>query len=380
MNSPFSRLRQACAYSFTRPLTLVLLVGLLASACKDDDDDATPEAPGLIAPKGAKPTYGPNMDNQMWAVIEKFTDLDPLPLPSSTPQQARMNPSVTDAVEHLLAENNRAAPAAAVAVSQVRIMPPSVPGGLLVRTYTPTAAGAGPFPVIVYYHGGGWVIGSLDVYEPSCKALAEKTGAVVVSVDYRLAPEYKFPTAHTDAFAAYKYVVQNAASFNGNPLKVAVAGESAGGNMACTVSMMARDSGGVALPKHQLLVYPVANNDTTTASYVQYAMAKPLDRASVGWFTRKYFRTPADGNSPLISLTDVAVLTGLPSTTIIGAEIDPLMTEGQTLRDKLTMAGVSVTYELYGGTTHEFFGTHAVVPKATQAQDLAASKLKAAFQ
>jgi acetyl esterase/lipase len=219
------------------------------------------------------------------------------------------------------------------------------------------------------------------VYEPSAQALAERTGAIVFSVDYRLASETanKFPAAHEDAYAAYKYVRDNAATLNVNPAKIAVAGESAGGNMAAAVCILARERG-LTLPVHELLVYPVADNNLNTASYQQYANAVPLNKAGIQYFTGLYFNSPADGDNRLLSLVDVADLKGLPTTTIIAAEIDPLQTEGMSLRDKLTAAGVSVDYTLYPGTTHEFFGTYAVVPLANEAQDHAATRLKAAFQ
>ncbi|MVN77787.1 alpha/beta hydrolase fold domain-containing protein [Hymenobacter sp. HMF4947] len=321
----------------------------------------------------------------MWAVIEQFMAFNDPMLPTLSARQARMTHSVTDAVNALLAKNDRSAPSAAVAVSQM-VLPKaytaaSAPDGVPVRVYTPTAAATGARPAIVYYHGGGWVIGSLAVYEPSAKALAERTGAVVFSVDYRLASETanKFPAAHEDAYAAYKYVRDNAATLNVNPAKIAVAGESAGGNMAAAVCILARERG-LALPVHELLVYPVADNNLNTASYNTYANAVPLNRPNIQYFTGLYFNTPADGDNRLISLVDVADLKGLPPTTIIAAEIDPLQTEGQLLRDKLTAAGVTTTYQLYTGTTHEFFGTYAVVPLANEAQDFAASRLKMAFQ
>jgi acetyl esterase len=253
-------------------------------------------------------------------------------------------------------------------------------GGTPIRVvlYSPQGASSSA-PVIVYFHGGGWVIGSPEVYEYSTLALAQNTGAVVMSVDYRLAPENKFPTAHEDAYAAYKWVKENAASIGGNAAKVAVAGESAGGNMAVTVAMMARDRG-LGLPVHILSVFPVANNDLFSPSYNQYANAVPLSRPLVQWFVERYFNTPADGDSPLISLTDVANLSGLPPTTIIGAEIDPLQSEGMALREKLKQQGVQVTYQLYEGVTHEFFGMYAVVPEAAQAQELAATQLRNAFK
>jgi acetyl esterase/lipase len=361
----------ACATTLGAPL----------ASCKKDSDSS----PSLVQPTTAKPAYAPNENDQMWAVVEQFIAFNDPMLPTLSARQARMTHSVTDAVNALLAKNNRSAPAAAVTVSQM-VLPKaytaaSAPDGVPVRVYTPTAAATGARPAIVYYHGGGWVIGSLAVYEPSAKALAERTGAIVFSVDYRLASETmnKFPAAHEDAYAAYKYVRDNAAALNVNPAKIAVAGESAGGNMAAAVCILARERG-VTLPMHELLVYPVADNNLNTASYNTYANAVPLSRPNIQYFTGLYFNTPADGDNRLISLVDVADLKGLPPTTIIAAEIDPLQTEGQTLRDRLTAAGVTTTYQLYAGTTHEFFGTYAVVPLANDAQDFAATRLKAAFQ
>ena len=369
-----------------RLLTLAALAATLGTplaSCNKNDDSS----PSLVQPTSAKPSYAPNENDQMWAVIEQFIAFNDPPLPTLSARQARMTHSVTDAVKTVLAKNNRTAPAPAVTVTQ-RVLPAptpntynSAPDGVPVRIYTPTAAATGTRPAIVYYHGGGWVIGSLAVYEPSAQALAERTGAIVFSVDYRLASETmnKFPAAHEDAYAAYKWVRDNATTLNVNPAKIAVAGESAGGNMAAAVCILARERG-VTLPVHELLVYPVADNNLNTASYMQYATAVPLSKANIQYFTGLYFNTPADGDNRLISLVDVADLKGLPPTTIIAAEIDPLQTEGKLLADKLTAAGVKTTYQLYTGTTHEFFGTYAVVPPANEAQDFAATQLKTAFQ
>ena len=366
---------------------LLVLAGLAATlgaplaSCNKNDDSS----PSLVQPTSAKPSYAPNENDQMWAVLEQFIAFNDPPLPTLSARQARMTHSVTDAVKTVLTKSNHTLPAPAVSVTQ-RVLPAaytlgSAPDGVQVRIYTPTAAATGTLPAIVYYHGGGWVIGSLSVYEPSAQALAERTGALVVSVDYRLAsePMNKFPAAHEDAYAAYKWVRDNAATLNVNPAKIAVAGESAGGNMAAAVCILARERG-LTLPVHELLVYPVADNNLNTASYQQYANAVPLSKANIQYFTGLYFNTPADGDNRLISLVDVADLKGLPPTTIIAAEIDPLQTEGKSLADKLTAAGVSTTYQLYAGTTHEFFGTYAAVPLANDAQDFAATRLKAAFQ
>jgi acetyl esterase len=398
MKHPHSFFAGRLAGGLTRFLLLagvtVALGGPLAS-CRVEDPE-----PDRIQPTTPKPSYAPDEDNQMWAVIEQFIAFNDPPLtttvngvvtPNLTARQARMNHSVTDAVNALLAKNNKAASAPSLTISQ-QVLPKaytagSAPDGVPVRIYTPASsnttnlAADGTRPAIVYYHGGGWVIGSLNVYEPSAKALADRTGAIVFSVDYRLASETmnKFPAAHEDAYAAYKYVRDNAATLKVNPAKIAVAGESAGGNMAAAVCILARERG-VALPVHELLVYPVANNDLNTASYNQYANAVPLSRANIQYFTGLYFNSPADGDNRLISLVDVADLRGLPTTTIIAAEIDPLQTEGVSLRDRLTAAGVSVDYTLYKGTTHEFFGTYDIVPLAQDAQTHAADRLKTAFQ
>ncbi|AUD03510.1 alpha/beta hydrolase [Spirosoma pollinicola] len=361
----------------TARLLSAILTSLFILTLPGCQDHRLPQPGQVIQPTGPKPDWGPTIGAQMQAVIEELGRLSPIPLNELTPQQARLQPSFKDAVNSLLDKNNIPRPTANVTVSQQMI--PGA-GGTPIRivVYTPKNA-MGPLPVIVYYHGGGWVIASPEVYEYSTLALAEETGAVVVSVDYRLAPENKFPTAHEDAFAAYQWVKTNAASLNGNPDKIAVAGESAGGNMAITVSMMARDQN-IGLPVHILSVFPVANNDLNTPSYNQYANAKPLNRPLVQYFTSNYFNSPADGDSPLISLVDVANLKGLPPTTIIGAEIDPLQSEGMQLRDKLQASGVTVRYQLFTGATHEFFGMYAIVPQAQQAQELAATQLINAFK
>ena len=357
---------------WVRSLIVFFLVVALSS-CEDHRINLPGQA---IQSTGPKPAYAPTITPQMLAVIEELGRLNPVPLYTLTPQEARTKPTFKDAVNSLLSKNGIAPPQARVTKSE-RMIPGA--GGVPIRVVIYKPNGASPTaPVIVYYHGGGWVIGNPEVYEYSTLALAQNTGAVVLSVDYRLAPENKFPTAHEDAYAAYKWVKENAATIGGNAAKVAVAGESAGGNMAITVSMMARDRG-LGLPVHILSVFPVANNDLNTPSYNQYADALPLSRPLIQWFVDKYFNSPADGDSPLISLVDVANLAGLPPVTIIAAEIDPLQTEGMQLRDKLTAQGVQVTYQLYTGITHEFFGMYAIVPQAAQAQELAAIRLRQSF-
>jgi len=325
-----------------------------------------------VKPTGPKPAWGPNLKPEMQAVIEQLMSFKNKPLPGLTPAQARKQPSPADAAMKQMRASNIAPPPLNCDTVTKTLM-----AGVKARIYSPKG-GAGPFPVIVYYHGGGWVIATNDTYAASAQALCEQVGAVVVSVEYRKAPEHKFPTAHDDAFAAYQYVLKNAAGMKGDPAKMAVVGESAGGNLACNVSIMARDKK-VALPKYQVLVYPIAGSDTNTPSYQANTETAPLNKAGMEWFFKHYLRTPADGKDPRINLV-AANLKGLPATTIIGAEYDPLKSEGKTLADKLQAAGVKVNYKLFDGTTHEFFGMAAVVPAAKDAQGVAVDDLKGALK
>ncbi|MGI4761212.1 MAG: alpha/beta hydrolase [Janthinobacterium lividum] len=343
------------------------------TATKPAADSSAAGQAMAVKPSGAKPAWGPDLHPEMQTVIEQLTAMSgPTPMAKLTPAEARKAPSATDATMAVMQKFNIPTPPA-TADTMTRVLMP----GVKVRIYTPKGA-TGTLPVIVYYHGGGWVIANLDTYDPSVRALVEQTGAIVVSVAYRQAPENKFPTAHNDSFAAYQWTLKNAASFKGDPARVAVAGESAGGNLACAVSMMARDKK-VQLPKHQLLVYPIAGYDLNTPSYLANTQTKPLNKDLMAWFFKYYLRTPADGKSPMIDLVH-ANLKGLPPTTVITDQYDPLMSEGKMLADNLQKAGVPVKYQNYDGVTHEFFGMAAVVPEAKQAQAMASSELKSALK
>ncbi len=327
-----------------------------------------------LAPKGPKPAWAPNIKPEMAVVIEKLASYGDKPIETLTAVEARKNHTPTDAVMDIMKENNIPMPPSKVDTMGKEI--PVAGGNIHLRIYTPKE-GKAPFPVIVYYHGGGFVIANLDVYSASAQAMAEQVGAVVVSVAYRLAPEHKFPTAHQDSYAAYAWVVKNAASIKGDPKKIAVMGESAGGNLAVATAIAARDKG-IMVPTAIISVYPIAQADMTTPSYVKNANAKPLNKAMMMWFTKNYVRTMADAKDPRISLVN-ANLKGLPATTIITDEYDPLQNNGMLLADKLKAAGVNVTSKNYDGVTHEFFGMATVVPQAKEAQAFAASELKKAF-
>ena len=354
------------------------------TAKADSTGMAKPDSAGAVAstaplpvkPGKPKPAWGPGLHPEMQAVIEALDSLSggpaAKPLSQMTPQEARKAPSAADAAMATMKKFHIPMPPATADTTSMTVAP-----GVRARVYTPKS-GTAPFPVIVYYHGGGWVIANLDTYDASVRSLSEQTGAVVVSVAYRQGPEHKFPTAHNDCFAAYQWTLAHAADIKGDPKRVAVAGESAGGNLACAVSMMARDKK-VTLPKYQLIVYPIAGYDLNTPSYLANTKTKPLNKDLMSWFFKYYLRTPADGKNPLIDLVH-ANLKGLPAATIITDQYDPLMSEGKLLADNLQKAGVAVKYMNYEGVTHEFFGMAAVVPEAKQAQAFAVEGLKSGLK
>ena len=328
-----------------------------------------------LQPAGPAPEWGKTIKPEMQVVIEKLAGYGDQPIETLTPEEARKNHTPADAVADLVKSNKIAIPEPKVDTVGKNIPVPD--GKVHIRIYTPKA-GKGPFPVIVYYHGGGFVIADLDVYNASAQGLAEQVNAVVVSVAYRLAPEHKFPTAHNDAFAAYEWVVKNTVSIKGDPAKIAVVGESAGGNLAANVSLMAVAKH-IMVPVHEVLVYPIAQSNMDTESYKAYAQAKPLNKAMMGWFTKNYLTAPIEAQDPKISLVN-ANLKGLPPTTIITAEIDPLHTDGTLLANKLSAAGVKVNSRNYEGVTHESFGMAILVPEAKAAQAYAAEQLRLAFK
>ncbi|WPB57481.1 alpha/beta hydrolase [Xylophilus sp. GOD-11R] len=317
----------------------------------------------------------PDADMQM--VLDAQASLKPKPIETLSAVEARKQASVADGVNKVLKTTSQSTKPQ-VLVPGVKSQDISIAGAtgpIPARVYTP--AGRGPFPTIVYYHGGGWVIADKTVYDGGARALAKGANAVVVSVDYRRAPEAKFPAQWDDALAAYKWTAANAAQYKGDPATLALAGESAGGNLAVATAVAARDAG-LIKPVHILSVYPVAQTSTDTPSYNTYADAKPLNRPMVKWFVENLTNSPADLKDPRLQLVD-ANLAGLPPVTIVNAQIDPLLDDGAMLEAALRKAGVPVERKVFDGATHEFFGTGAVVQKGRDAQAFAANRLKAAF-
>ena len=316
-------------------------------------------------------------DDDQLDLAKAHESLAPKAIEKLSVEEARQQPTAADAVHKLLTDQGRSTRPEDL-VPGVTLTAASVSGAagdLPANVYTPT--GTGPFPVILYFHGGGWVIADKDVYDGGARGLAKAAQAIVVSVDYRQAPEHRFPAAWDDALASYRWLAANAASLNGDPSRIALAGESAGGNLAVATALAVRDAG-LPLPLHVLTVYPVAQTSLNTESYIENAIAKPLNRAMVKWFVDHLVRSEADLQDTRLSLID-ADLKGLPPVTIINARLDPLRSDGAKLEEALEDAGVAVERREYEGVAHEFFGAAAVLEKARQAQAYAGERLRASL-
>ena len=314
-------------------------------------------------------------NRDMKAVLVQLDALGVRPIATLGEEVERSQPTPADAVKALLEKDGK--PVVPLAMEKVENKSFEGPGGRLdLRIYTPKSKET-QLPVVLYFHGGGFVLANLDTYDASARAIAEASKALVVSADYRHAPEHKFPAAHDDAFAAYVWTLEKINAFGGDPNRIAVAGESAGGNLAVNVSMRARDER-IVLPKHQLLVYPVATTAMATDSYKAWAHAKPLDKDAMAWFMKQVSRTPADAEDPRLDLLR-ANLAGLPPTTIVLAEIDPLRDDGVLLGKRLDAQGVKVEQKTYAGVTHEFFGMGAKVDDAKDAAKWAGKRLEKAL-
>ncbi len=249
-------------------------------------------------------------------------------------------------------------------------------GNLPVRIYTPD--GRGPFPVLVYFHGGGWVVGSIETVDASCRSLANLAGCIVVSADYRLAPEHKFPAAVDDCYAAIRWAALHTASFHGDPARMAVGGESAGANLAAVAALMAQERGSTPLVL-QLLMYPVLDYSFDRPSHKENGEGYFLTTEMMRWFWRQYLNNDADGESHLASPLRARFLSGVAPAAIFTAEFDPLRDEGAAYAAKLREAGVPVTYKCCEGLIHGFMGMAKVVEPAKKALEDAATALRAAF-
>lgn len=309
------------------------------------------------------------LDEQTAAFLKWLEDPAAPPLNMQTPDEFRA--LIRDLIQEI---GGDAEPVSSVEDSTI----PGPAGEIPARIYTPE--GEGPFPILVFYHGGGWVIGDLDTLDTVIRPLTNLVRCVTVSVDYRLAPENVFPAAVDDAFAAVRWVHQNAAGLNGDPGRIAVGGDSAGGNLSAVVSQLARDHGGPPIV-HQLLIYPVTDlSSVDTDSYLKFADGYLLTREMMEWYIDLYVPNKSDRKDPRASPLLADSLEGLPPAHVFTAEFDPLLDEGKAYADALQEAGVPVKYSEYRGTIHGFFILRAVVDRSHEGIAEAAGALKEAFE
>ena len=310
----------------------------------------------------------PTLHPQIVQVIDAMARAELRPIEAMTPVEARTQMELT-------ARGRKAEPLPVTKVEERMIPGPA--GEIRLRLYWPNAAGA--VPAIVYYHGGGHVIGSLDTHDLIARNLCAGAEALVVSVDYRMGPEHKFPAAVDDSFAALQWVQANAASLGADPGRLGVHGDSAGANLAAVVALMARDAGGPKL-RLQSLVYPVGDYTLSGASYGKYAQGYGLlTRESMVWFSRHYLRSPNDAEDWRASPIKATSLAGVTPAIVVVAECDVLHDDGESYAGALRRAGVPVEYREYPGMIHGFLGMVPVVDDAMNAQRQIWTAFKRAF-
>ena len=310
------------------------------------------------------------IDSEVQVIIEQFEKFKTPPFDTLSPQAARNHPSLKNAVEELGAANlmNRLGnifhPYPELVHSITHCLVPSRDEHLLARIFRPNDRKL--LPVIVYFHGGGWVISNLDVYESSCRALCNACQAIVISVAYRLAPENKFPVPANDAYDSLQWLMDHASDFGGDSSKVVVCGESAGGNLAAVSCLKALDEKG-RMPRGQVLIYPVTDSRLNTPSMLEFSQTIPLNNKMMPWFWNHYLQNDSQKREIYAAPIFAENFIGLPPTLLITAEYDPLRDEGENYAQKLSKAGVPVQSTRYKGMIHEFFGLSSSVSQAAQA-------------
>lgn len=307
------------------------------------------------------------LDPQAKTLLEQMEAAGSPPLESLPPVQAR-------AMMDKMFQSEEKTPEPVEEVIDRSI--PGPDGEIPVRVYTPE--GTGPFPALVFFHGGGWVIGSLDSHDNICRALANLMQGVVISVDYRLAPEHKFPVAVDDCYEATKWVFEHPSEFNIDSASIAVGGDSAGGNLSAVVSYLSSKRG---IPKvaFQLLLYPGTHFSFDTDSHRENAEGYFLTKGSMIYFRDHYLDKPEDVQNPLASPLLIDDLSGLPPATIITAEYDPLRDEGEAYANRLKEAGVPVTLTRYDGMIHGFVSMADQLDKGKKALQQAGESLRIAL-
>jgi acetyl esterase len=304
------------------------------------------------------------LDPQVHTLLDYLSGLGARPLHAMSPAEARR------ATANFAKLGGR--PASVHCVEDRRIPGPG--GDVPVRVYVP--ATGGPFPALVYFHGGGFVTGTIATHDPLCRALARGAGCVVVSVDYRLAPEHRFPAAVEDCYAATCWVAAHAAALSADPTRLAVGGDSAGGNLAAVVARWARDRGGPPLI-FQLLFYPVLDYLPDLPSRREHRYI--ISEADLEWVWGHYLHSHAEGTDPNVAPLRAADLGGLPSALVMTAEFDPVRDEGELYTTRLREAGVPVELVCWDGMVHGFVGMAGVIERGKDALAMAAVALRSAF-
>ncbi len=256
---------------------------------------------------------------------------------------------------------------------------PSPNGDIPARSYTPVAAGGEPLPTLIFFHGGGFVIGSVETHDGLCRMLANLSACRVISVEYRLSPEHRFPAAVEDAFAATSWIEKNAAQIGVDATRLAVGGDSAGANLAAVVAQMARDAGAPKLA-FQMLLFPVTHLSADTVSRREFAEGYFLEGKAIEWFFNHYVAQETDRSDPRASPALAEKVTGMPPAYIMVAGFDPLHDEGVEYAEKLRAAGVAVTLGDYPDMVHDFIYLQTVLPQAAEALAAAAGALKSALK
>jgi acetyl esterase len=307
------------------------------------------------------------LDPQARSILDQMAMMGNKPLNELSVEEARQESAAMAAMQ---------APAEAVALVEDRTLPGPA-GDIPIGIYTPF--GNGPFPVLMYFHGGGWVLGNIESSDGLCRILANASKCIVVSVDYRLAPEHPFPAAVEDVYCATRWIAAHAADFGGDPSRIAVSGDSAGGNLAAVVAQIARDRGTPSI-QFQLLIYPVTDAACDAPSYSENADGYFLTKVGMQWFWNHYVRNDVDRSNPLASPLRSANLAGLPPALVITAEFDPLRDEGERYADKMRAAGTPVQLSRYNGMIHGFFTMGNLLDQGRTAIHEAAVALRAAFK
>jgi acetyl esterase len=270
-------------------------------------------------------------------------------------------------------ERMRAAPRAPGSGEPVQTVREFMVGDVPSRAYIP--AGQGPRPILVYFHGGGWVLGDLDMHDTTCRRLANGAECIVVNVGYRLAPEHPFPAPLEDCARVVRWASDNAAEIDGDAQRLAVAGSSSGGNLAAAVCLKARDEGGPKIGL-QVLIYPVLDSSMESASFTHNATGRYLESAQMAWYWEQYLPDPSRRADPLASPSHANDLIGLPAAIIVTAEYDPLRDEAEDFGRRLLAAGVDAEVTRYSGQIHGFMGLFGVFADA----DLALVRLAASLR